>query len=140
MKHKNKLPKILRARELRKESTKAEAALWRHLKDRNFFNKKFRRQHIFHGFILDFYCFESKLGIELDGSIHSKRKNYDIARQNIIEDFSVKILRFSNNEVLTEIKKVLASIKENLSFSISDGEGKLKQKPYLNIMQDEVGL
>ena len=115
MKAKNKISKILRARELRKESTEAEQALWQYLRDRNFFGKKFRRQHIFYGFILDFYCPKDKLAIELDGSIHSKQKDYDFARQSVIINHGVKVLRFKNREVLTNIKDVLKSIKSHLA-------------------------
>ena len=69
-----KLRKILKARELRKELTETEKRLWKYLRDRRFFNKKFRRQHIFRGFILDFYCPEEKLAIELDGPMWSSVK------------------------------------------------------------------
>lgn len=115
MKRQGKLAKILRARELRKEATKAEQVLWQYLRDRNFLGKKFRRQHTFHGFILDFYCPKDKLAIELDGSIHIGKKEYDLERQNAIGDFGVKILRFKNSEVLANIKKVLQTIKKNLT-------------------------
>jgi very-short-patch-repair endonuclease len=75
MKKSKKLPKILRARELRKEQTEAEKILWQYLRDRKFQGKKFRRQHVISGFIADSYCPEEKLVIELDGicSSYSKR-------------------------------------------------------------------
>ena len=97
--------KVLRARALRKELTGAEQVLWQHLRNRKFLNKKFRRQHVFCGFILDFYCPEERLGIELDGSVHLKQKDYDALRQKIIED----------NEVETEIVQRRAlRVKEDL--------------------------
>src|SRR5688572_26149745 len=70
------------ARELRKNSTEAEEMLWSFLKDRKLNNLKFRRQQPLEGFILDFYCDQSKLGVELDGSIHSLKEvaEYDEQR------------------------------------------------------------
>ena len=111
----NKFRKILRARELRKESTKAETALWQFLRDRFLFSKKFRRQHRFHGFILDFYCPEEKLAIELDGPIHLKQKAYDLARQKIIEKHGLKLIRFNNDEVFNDLGNILEKIKLNFS-------------------------
>ena len=110
-----KFAKILFSRELRKKSTKAERVLWKYLKDRKFFNKKFRRQHIIEGFIVDFYCPEEKLAIELDGSIHYKQKDYDRMRQDVIEDAGVNVLRFKNKDVLNNIIKVLKSIKKHIT-------------------------
>ena len=121
-----KLRKILKARELRKELTEAEKALWKYLRDRRFFKKKFRRQHVFRGFILDFYCPEDKLAIELDGPIHLKQKDYDFLRQKCIEDHGIKMLRFKNEEVINNLKNVLQTIKKILfPFSIEDGEGEV---------------
>jgi very-short-patch-repair endonuclease len=124
-----KLSKILKARELRKELTKAERLLWRYLRDRKFFGRKFRRQHIFRGFILDFYCPENKLAIELDGLVHLKQKDYDSLRQGCIEDFGVKVLRFRNKDILGDLKRVLKTIKDHLTFpSPSKVEKDVKDK------------
>ncbi|MCX5750558.1 MAG: DUF559 domain-containing protein [Candidatus Saganbacteria bacterium] len=118
--------KMLRARELRKESTKAEQILWPCLRNRRFFGKKFRRQYVFYGFILDFYCPEYKLGIELDGPVHLKQQEYDALRQKIIEEQGVKIIRFSNKEVVANINNVLCIIKNHLCFPspLENGEGR----------------
>jgi len=109
-----KLDKILKARELRKELTEAEKVLWKYLRDRRFFNKKFRRQHVFRGFILDFYCPEGKLAIELDGPIHLKQKDYDLLRQNCIEELGIRILRFKNSDLKNNLKNALQTIKQAL--------------------------
>ena len=58
-----------RARLLRKKATEPERILWRHLRNRNFVGYKFRRQHPFEDYILDFYCPSAKLAIELDGAV-----------------------------------------------------------------------
>ncbi|MFH1683877.1 MAG: endonuclease domain-containing protein [Candidatus Margulisiibacteriota bacterium] len=93
-KKKNKPAKVLWARELRQRSTKAEQFLWQYLRDRRLFNKKFRRQHVFEGYVLDFYCPEDRLAIELDGPVHLKQKGYDEVRQDVIEDAGLEVLRF----------------------------------------------
>jgi very-short-patch-repair endonuclease len=68
---------------LRRSMTKAEAVLWKKLKDRNVFNTKFRRQHPISIFIVDFYCHEYKLVIEVDGDIHNDENEcqYDLAER-----------------------------------------------------------
>ena len=105
-----KLAKVFRSRELRKDQTEAERYLWKFLRNRHLTGRKFRRQYIFQGFILDFYCAEDKVAIELDGPIHDKRKDYDSARQKIIEDNGLRIIRFKNKMILNDINNVLKQI------------------------------
>ena len=78
--------KKLFARELRKESTKEEKKVWEILRDRRFLNLKFRRQHDIEGFIVDFYCHDLRLAIEIDGKVHDRQIDYDNLRQNLIEE------------------------------------------------------
>ncbi|MFC1571454.1 endonuclease domain-containing protein [Candidatus Margulisiibacteriota bacterium] len=111
---KSKYPLILRSRELRKKMTEAESVLWKYLRDRRFFKTKFRRQYVFEQFIIDFYCPECRLAIELDGPIHAKQRDYDKMRQEFIEDADIKVLRFMNWEVFENIKGVLKQIKKHL--------------------------
>jgi very-short-patch-repair endonuclease len=106
-----KLAKALRSRELRRDQTEAEKILWQYLRNRHLTGRKFRRQYVFKGFILDFYCAEEKIAIELDGPIHIKQKDYDAARQEFIEDNGIKVIRFKNEMVLNDINSVLSSIK-----------------------------
>jgi very-short-patch-repair endonuclease/type I restriction-modification system DNA methylase subunit len=104
---------VQRARELRKNQTSAEEFLWDILRDRQVDNFKFRRQHpLKEGFILDFYCVEKKLGIELDAGIHNRPdiKEYDILREKIINELGIQIIRIPNEEVFTDIEKVLEKI------------------------------
>jgi very-short-patch-repair endonuclease len=61
---------IERCRELRKNPTQAESIIWDHLRRKQIKGLKIRRQHPFEGFILDFYCVEARLGVELDGNVH----------------------------------------------------------------------
>jgi imidazole glycerol-phosphate synthase subunit HisF len=101
-----------KARLLRNNMTDAEKILWEKLKDRNVFKARFRRQHPIGIFIVDFYCHEFKLAVEIDGEIHLKNEviAYDDGRGHDIEKFDVKILRFTNNEVFTNLNKVIEEI------------------------------
>ena len=114
---------IMAARHLRKEQTYTEKLLWKYLDNRGMCGFKFRRQHPFYGFVLDFYCPEKQLGIEVDGSVHNNLAEYDSQRQNIIEYHGIKILRFNNEDISTRIKYVLKSIKDVLIPSPQRGEG-----------------
>ncbi len=109
------LPKQLleNARELRKNQTEAEELLWQLLRNRQLNNLKFRRQHpLKAGFILDFYCAEVKLGIEIDGGYHTKKgqQEYDAERTKIINEYGINIIRFMNDQVLLKTEKVLNDI------------------------------
>ena len=105
---------LKKARELRQNLTKAEEFLWEILRNRQLNNLKFRRQHpLEEGYILDFYCHEAKLGIELDGGYHNQKqqKNYDTIRSiDIGLAYEIKIIRFSNEDILNRIDFVLNEI------------------------------
>jgi very-short-patch-repair endonuclease len=103
--------------------TSAEGLLWKYLKDRGLCRVKFRRQFPLSGFVLDFYCPSKKLAVEIDGGIHNKLKEYDHARQSIIEAQGITVLRFRNNEVMEDIEKVLGKIKRTTTPSLRSGEG-----------------
>jgi very-short-patch-repair endonuclease len=102
---------------LRKNMTLAELVLWKKLKDRNLFKAKFRRQHPINIFIVDFYCHECKLAIEIDGEIHKNIdiKNYDTRRVSELEKYGIRILRFTNNQVLFNIEAVITNILNELN-------------------------
>ncbi len=96
-------------RALRRNPTDAEQALWKHLRGRQINGHKFRRQHPFGDFILDFVCLEAKLVIEIDGGQHMDSAN-DLARDKALIESGFQVLRFWNNQVLNEIDAVLAAI------------------------------
>ena len=100
------------ARRLRRDQTDAEQKLWRHLRDRQLNGHKFRRQHPEPPYILDFYCEKEKLAIEVDGGQHAPE--IDKERTDILTERGIKILRFWNNEVLSNIEGVLIQIGEHL--------------------------
>ncbi len=99
------------ARELRQPQTPAEATLWRHLRNRNL-QYKFRRQHPIDFFIIDFYCAEAKLLIEIDGASHLVKEQieYDKARTEYLEDLGYKVIRFTNDDVRYTINEVVSEI------------------------------
>jgi very-short-patch-repair endonuclease len=105
-----------RRKELRNNSTPAEIELWKKLKNKALCGRKFRRQYSVGKYILDFYCPEERLGIELDGSLHfdSEKSEYDKIRTEIINKLNIKILRFENYLIIEDINKVLEEIESNL--------------------------
>jgi very-short-patch-repair endonuclease len=104
----------VRARELRKNMTEAERALWRHLRLRQFDGYKFRRQQPIGRYIVDFVCFEKKLIIEVDGGQHAEQLAYDIERSAWLEKEGFRILRFWDNQVLKEVESVKEAIVSTL--------------------------
>jgi len=103
---------IERCREFRKHPTEAEALLWKQLRNRQLAGLKFRRQHPLEGFIVDFYCFELRLAIELDGSVHQipEQAEQDEYRMQSLQDEGITFLRFWNSEIVNNIEKVLSRI------------------------------
>jgi very-short-patch-repair endonuclease len=106
-----------KASELRRNMTEAEKLLWIELKNRQIFKARFRRQHPIDIFIADFYCHKYKLVIEVDGEIHSGRDRleYDDGRAHDIEKRGIKILRFTNKEVMTDIQTVKQRILDEIN-------------------------
>jgi len=104
-------------KELRNNSTSAEATLWKSLQKKQLEGRKFRRQHSIKNYIVDFYCSKEKLIIELDGAIHLDfaRQNYDDERASLLESLGFKILRFENRLVFEDLESVLSSIKNSFS-------------------------
>ena len=100
------------ARQLRKQDTWAEKLLWRWLRDRRFSAYKFRRQHPFGPHILDFFCLEAMLDIELDGSQHGfpEGRQADTERDAWLETRGVKVLRFWNGRLKPEREVVRETI------------------------------
>ena len=102
-----------RSRALRKRQTVAERHLWSLLRRRQCEGWRFRRQRVIGDrYIADFYCPEARLVIEVDGRIHAKRKEYDEAHTKWIEGQDIRVVRFSNREVLNEPGEVLKVIRE----------------------------
>ncbi len=110
------------ARELRRRQTPAENKLWAALRDRRLAGLKFRRQHPFDRFVLDAFCVDHQLEIEVDGEIHDdpKQAEYDAERRAYLHQRGVRVLRFSNEEVQNDFKNVLKRIVEATKSSPPD--------------------
>ncbi|MGZ3158385.1 MAG: endonuclease domain-containing protein [Burkholderiaceae bacterium] len=97
------------AKALRKSLTDAERKLWSRLQGGQL-GVKFRRQHPFENFILDFVCLEKLIVVEVDGSQHADQRKHDESRTKILVESGFQVLRFWNNEVLNQTDEVVQSI------------------------------
>jgi very-short-patch-repair endonuclease len=104
---------ITTARNLRKRLTDTEQLLWSQLRTRQIEGCKFRRQTPIGKYIVDFICHEHRLIVEVDGGQHSENVNEDKIRDTWLGEQGYKILRFWNNEVLTNMEGVLEVIRDN---------------------------
>ena len=104
-----------RRRNLRKNQTDAEALLWRKLRNKQINRIKFFRQYSVGPYILDFFCSEKRLAIELDGSQHLTNQEYDAERSYYLRSQDIKVLRFWNNEVIQNMEGVLLKISERIT-------------------------
>ena len=99
-----------RSRELRGKETEAEALLWSVLRAKRLAGLKFRRQHPIGPYFADFACIERKVDVELDGEYHEYRDREDRERQTYMESLAWQVIRFDNEEVLTDGDAVAISI------------------------------
>ena len=124
-----------RARVLRRRATPAESRPWLLLRGRRLSQLKFRRQVPCGPYILDFYCAEPKLAIEVDGSQHntSAAKEYDEERSRFIASLEIQVLRFSNSDVRLRPDKIVESIRRSTVVNphpdpLQQGEGEKKRR------------
>jgi len=104
-----------RARILRQNQTEAEKRLWYRLKNRGLGGWKFRRQHAIGPYFADFACIEAALVVEIDGGQHQGRREQDDVRTAFLKGAGYRVLRFWNNDVLSNTDGVLQSVLEALS-------------------------
>jgi DNA ligase-associated DEXH box helicase len=107
------------------QPTEAEDTLWQQLRAKKL-GYKFRRQHIVLGYIPDFVCIEKKLIIEVDGGYHNDvdQHEFDTGREEYLIENGYKVLRFTNEEVLGDLGRVVNKIREQLTNSLPSGEGR----------------
>jgi len=98
---------VSRARILRRALTPPEARLWIHLRRRSLDGLKFRRQHPVGVYVLDFYCAEAMLAVEVDGESHADRFEYDAQRTRWLESQGIYVIRFSAESVRVNLGAVL---------------------------------
>jgi len=107
------------AREMRAEPTVEEDLLWQRLRNRQLNWFKFRRQHAVDRFIVDFYCAEAKLVIEVDGEIHEHTRERDQERYRILEALGFRVLRIKNADVWNDLDAVLGLIATSANLPLS---------------------
>ena len=120
------------ARRLRRNQTDAERILWFRLRDRRFDGWKFRRQFPIDRFIVDFFCADAHLIIELDGGQHAAKAQHDKQRTRILEAMGYFVLRFWNNEVTQNIDGVLQVISDTLASHKSESLSPTSEPPHPN--------
>jgi len=98
------------AKDLRHHATPAEQILWKYLSGKQLMGLKFRRQHVIQPYIVDFYCREKKLVIEVDGGTHLEQQEYDERREVYLKNKGFKIIRFINTDIKENISEVLKII------------------------------
>ena len=109
----NKRSQITKRKLLRKNAPHPEHILWQAIRNRKANGQKFKRQFSIDKYVVDFYCPELRLVIEIDGGYHVKEsvKEYDFERQRFIESLGINLLRFSDKEILNNLEGVLNKIK-----------------------------
>jgi Uncharacterized protein conserved in bacteria len=100
------------AKTIRSNATDAENLMWQLLRAKRFMNLKFRRQHVIAPYIVDFYCHEIGLVIELDGGQHgiADGRAYDAERTKFLEAMGLRVVRYWNNDVLRNTESVLGDL------------------------------
>lgn len=115
------------AREFRTQPTKSEGRLWGALRNRQLYGAKFRRQQAMGPFVVDFFCAERRVIVEVDGPIHDTQREHDEERQYMLESCGYRVVRVSAHAVETDLSGVLLTIATALgqyrSPSPLDGEG-----------------
>ena len=99
-----------KAKELRKDMTESERILWNYLRRNQQNGMYFRRQHPYGIYILDYYCFEANLAVEVDGKIHLDQKEYDLERTKYLESSGLNVLRIKNEDIEDRIDWVIELI------------------------------
>jgi len=120
-------PLLAAARDLRKNMTDAEQLLWYCLRRKQLDGFRFRRQHPFDRYVLDFYCCEARLAVELDGGQHNRSdvQVRDEERTSFLNTHGIRVVRFWNNEIFTNLEGVLLTIYDALRQASHPGSASL---------------
>lgn len=106
------LEKVQRAKELRREQTPEERALWQQVRRNELAGLHFRRQQVIDGFIVDFYCHAAAIVVEIDGGVHDDNQAYDQARDQVLAARGLRVLRITNDQINRDLAGVLKTIAE----------------------------
>ena len=117
------------ARVLRKNMTQSERLLWSRIRRKQLKDRQFYRQKIIGNYIVDFYCPDCKLAVEVDGGQHDlpEERDADVARTRFLEDEGLKVVRFWNSQVRENLPWVLELIRWEVARSITPHPGPLPQ-------------
>jgi len=120
-KHYNKKSEQEKRRSLRNNMTYCEKIVWLHLRKRQL-GYRFLRQYSVDHFVIDFYCPELKLAVEIDGDVHEfpEQKDYDNARQKYLEKFGIEFVRIKNEEFLGNPDKAFSKIEKRITSLIKE--------------------
>lgn len=110
--HQTNRNKIRLSKEFRKNPTKAEKRLWNQLRAHRLEGLHFRRQVVLGPYIVDFICYAARLVIEADGNIHLNQKDMDLERDRFLESLGLRVIHFSNEEILHDEENVVSSIRQ----------------------------
>lgn len=106
-------PELLkRAQEMRRQMTQAESKLWQRLRAGRLESFHFRRQQVIDRYIVDFYCHQTNLVVEVDGDVHLEQAEYDRERDLYLQSLGLMVLRFTNQDVNRNLEGVLTAILE----------------------------
>jgi very-short-patch-repair endonuclease len=100
--------------QMRREPTRSERRLWEQVRRRQRLGCKFRRQHAVERFIVDFYCPQARLVVEVDGPVHQYTHEEDMVRQEFLQSLGLRVLRFTDDEVMSSLEGVIHQIDEAL--------------------------
>ena len=120
-KHYNKKSEQEKRRSLRKNMTYCEKIVWSNLRKRQL-GYRFLRQYSVDHFVIDFYCPEIKLAIEVDGESHNnpEQREYDIKRQKYLEEFNIKFVRIKDEDLLGNPNEAFNKIEDSIKLSVKN--------------------
>jgi len=122
--------KLQLARELRRAMTPEERILWKHLRAHRLQGLHFRRQQVIDGFVVDFFCFDAALVVEVDGGVHRAQAAYDAERDLVLKKRGLRVVRITNEDVRCNLAGVLARIAEAAAPCPSpEGQANRRQPP-----------
>jgi len=118
-----------RARALRRAGYRAEVLLWNRLKRKQFYGLDFDRQKIIANYIVDFYCAERQVVVEVDGSSHNDKVEYDRKRDAALESFGLTVIHLRDGDVKFGIEKVMAFLRNHPAFTETGVTAPLDNRP-----------
>ena len=125
---KNSPSKTALARRFRRVMTFAEKCFWNACRNHRIGGLHFRRQQIIKGFIADFYCSDFNLVVEIDGAAHQTQEEYDQERDRIMRQHGIRVIRFSNDDVVNHMDTVIRRILSDPTLPSPRGEGNSEQE------------